>query len=120
MNLKNGYKVLYEVLDTTDGTTKRVFKASKTNNIADAETILSVDAGTYKLVYEKDGKFYGSVEKVPTESDHCFTELDAIFAVAEAVETPDEIEPQTIDEVIKETEEIDSEEELPEADPEEV
>ena len=86
MNLQNGYKVLYE--KTADG--KRTFYASKTGfpTIIDdaiiddkiAETVI----GQYKLIYEKDGQFYGSETGLPTADDHCFTEFDKIFKVADA------------------------------------
>lgn len=78
MNLQNGYKVIYE--KAADG--KRTFYASKTGVFADAEVIAEANIGEYKLIYEKDGQFYGSLTGVPTADDHCFTEFDKVFKVA--------------------------------------
>jgi hypothetical protein len=47
MDLQNGDKVIYKVA---------------------AE---AVAAGKYKLVYEKAGKFYGSLSGIPAETDNC-------------------------------------------------
>ncbi len=79
MNLQNGYKVIYE--KAADG--KRTFYASKTGVFADAEKIIEATIGEYKLIYEKDGQFYGSESGIPAEGDHCFTEFDKVFKVAE-------------------------------------
>ena len=86
MNLQNGYKVIY---DKAAGG-EHVFCASKTGVFADAEEILRVAAGEYKLVYEKDGHFYGSKTGIPTEGDYCFIEFDKVF-VANSEEP--EVEP---------------------------
>ena len=92
MNLQNGYKVIYE--KAADG--KRTFYASTTGVFADAEVITEATIGQYKLIYEKAGKIYGSESGVPTEGDHCFTEFDKVFEVAEeesnedVTETPEE------------------------------
>lgn len=76
MDLKNGYKVIYDV--AKDG--KRNFYASKTGVFADAEPIFTeVETGDYKLIYEKDGMFYGSTTGVPTADDVCFEELNKVF-----------------------------------------
>ena len=75
MNLQNGYKVIYE--KAADG--KRAFYASKTGLFADAELIMEATIGEYKLIYEKDGKFYGSITGFPAEGDKCFEELRAVF-----------------------------------------
>lgn len=84
MDLKNGYKVIYDV--AKDG--KRNFFASKTGVFADAEPIFTdVEIGDYKLIYEKDGMFYGSTTGVPTADDRCFEEFNKVFVegyVAEA------------------------------------
>lgn len=75
MNLQNGYKVIYE--KAADG--KRTFYASKTGVFADAEKIVEATIGEYKLIYEKDGKFYGSASGIPTADDYCFEEFRAVF-----------------------------------------
>ena len=83
MNLQNGYKVIYE--KAVDG--KRTFYASKTGVFADAEKILEATIGEYKLIYEKNGQFYGSTTGIPTEEDYHFVEFDKVFKVAEETET---------------------------------
>ena len=55
MNLKNGYKVLYEVIEDS----KRVFKASTTGLFKDAEEIVSYDIGAFKVVYQRGNEFFG-------------------------------------------------------------
>ena len=79
MDLKNGYKVVYEVIETRGEDKVRVFKASKTGVFADAEVIAEAKIGEYKLIYEKDGNFYGSVSGLPTEADTCFEDFDKLF-----------------------------------------
>ena len=77
MNLQNGYKVIYE--KAADG--KRTFYATK-NVVCDPtvdDKILEATIGAYKLIYEKDGQFYGSTTGIPTENDRCFTEFDKVF-----------------------------------------
>lgn len=75
MTLQNGYKVLYDT--AADG--KRTFYASKTGLFKDADIIAEAIIGEYKLVYEKDGNFYGSTTGIPAEGDHCFEEFRAVF-----------------------------------------
>lgn len=79
MNLQNGYKVLYE--KAADG--KRTFYASNTGLFANAEVIAEFAMGEYKLIYEKDGKIYGSTTGIPAEGDYYFKEFDKVFADAE-------------------------------------
>ena len=89
MNLKNGYKALYEIIENREDGKYRTFKASKTGTFADTkqeQPILEVKAGTYKFVYEKDGKIYGSTTSIPAadsngQSDFCFTDngFDAVL-----------------------------------------
>ena len=92
MNLQNGYKVIYE--KAVDG--KRTFYATK-NVVCDPavdDKIIEATIGEYKLIYEKDGQFYGSTTGIPTENDHCFTEFDKVFKVAvEETPTPAAEEP---------------------------
>jgi hypothetical protein len=82
MNLQNGYKVVYE--KAADG--KRTFYATNNPkcdpNVDDK--IVEATIGEYKLIYEKNGKIYGSTTGVPADSDRCFAEFDKIFK--EAVE----------------------------------
>lgn len=75
MNLQNGYKVIYE--KAADG--KRTFYASKTGLFKDAEVIAEATIGEYKLIYEKNGMFYGSTTGIPAEGDYCFEEFRAVF-----------------------------------------
>jgi hypothetical protein len=83
MTLKNGYKVIYEVIENREGAGKtRVFKASKTGVFADAEVIGEAKIGEYKLIYEKDGKIYGSTSGIPsddTANDFCFEDFEKVF-----------------------------------------
>ena len=56
MNLKNGYKVMYEVVEGSD----RVFYASKTGSFSDKERIASYPIDSVKVIYQDvDGKLYG-------------------------------------------------------------
>ena len=91
MNLQNGYKVIYE--KAADG--KRTFYASKAGVFADAEKILEATIGEYKLIYEKNGQFYGSVSGIPAEGDYCFEDFDMAFKAAE--ETPEDETPDTFE-----------------------
>ena len=90
MTLKNGYKVLYEVVEDDN----RVFKASKTGSLADADIISTIAKGTYKIVYEKAGKLYGGTSNVPTAEDIELTDFDAIFVEAVEEVTPANAEPE--------------------------
>ena len=84
MNLQNDYKVIYEKI--VDGT--RIFYATK-NNVCDPsvdDKIVEARIGDYKLIYEKDGRFYGSLTGIPASTDYCFVEFDKVFKVAEEVE----------------------------------
>ena len=86
MNLQNGYRVIYE--KTADG--KRTFYATK-NVVCDPsvdDKIVEATIGEYKLIYEKDGSFYGSTTGLPAENDYCFAEFDKVFKVAEEPATP--------------------------------
>lgn len=118
MNLQNGYKVIYE--KAADG--KRTFYASKSGVFEDAEAIVEVNIGEYKLIYEKDGKFYGSASGLPTENDYCFEEFRAIFeegyvkdATVDENETPEDENPED-ENPEDETPENETHEEEPEED----
>ena len=89
MDLKNGYKVIYEVIENRDDGKVRTFKASKTGKFTDATDIATVKIGEYKLIYEKDGKFYKSASGIPSAEDTYFEDFDQIF-VEEAAGEDDE------------------------------
>lgn len=86
MNLKNGYKVIYEKV--ADG--ERTFYASKSGVFADAEQIgEAIEIGKYKLIYEKNGKIYCSENSVPAfdengePTDTTLEGFDKIFVETE-------------------------------------
>lgn len=101
MNLQNDYKVLYE--KAADG--KRTFYASKTGLFEDAEVIAEIASSEYKLIYEKNGKIFGSITGVPAADDYRFAAFDAVLATATeatdvaSVEDPaNEVEDEPVDE----------------------
>lgn len=76
MNLKNGYKVLYDAVDGTE----RVITASKTGTPEGAEEIIRAAIGEYKLIYQNaEGKICGSETGIPASNDKVFTEFDKVF-----------------------------------------
>ena len=97
MNLKNGYKILYA--EAASGW--RTFFADKLDGTAADQIGDAIKIGKYKLVYEKDGKFYGSTSGMPTKGDDCFEAFDRIFK--EATEEP-VVEPTNIDNKVEEDE----------------
>jgi hypothetical protein len=94
MELKNGYKVIYEV--AADG--KRTFYASKSNVYPTAEDveIASFNDADYvgKVIYEYKGDFYVSNGSVPAydkdgvPTDTKIEGFDQVFKKADAVQTP--------------------------------
>ena len=85
MELKNGYKVIYDV--AKDG--ERSFYASAAGKFEGADLIATAKIGEFKLIYEKGGRIYGSASGIPAEGDHCFEAFDAVFVEAEdEEETP--------------------------------
>ena len=89
MELKNGYKVLYDKVDGEE----RVILASKTESPEGAEEILRATIGEYKLIYQNaEGKICGSVTGIPATDDKVFTEFDTVF-----VETTSEEETPELD-----------------------
>ena len=96
MNLKNGYKTLFEVIEDS----QRVFLASKTNLFIDAEEIARFDIGTYKVVYQRGAEFFGidaeGVETKLVAFDKIFIEDEEEVDVAEVTES----DPATVDEPI--------------------
>ena len=106
MELKNGYKVIYEKI--ADGT--RAFYASenvKCDPTVD-DKIIEAEIGKYKLVYEKAGRVYGSESGIPTDGDFCFEGFDKVFVEAVAGEESDAIndEPTVEPDVVVEPENI--------------
>lgn len=79
MDLKNGYKVIYDV--AKDG--ERSFYASESGKFEGADLIATATIGEYKLIYEKDGQIFGSATGIPAAGDHCFAEFNKVFAEAE-------------------------------------
>jgi hypothetical protein len=81
MKLENGYKVLYATPvkdEATDKVVKFVVSASDTGLFDDAKEILVVAKGSFKLIYEKDGKIYASEKNIPTDNDKALA-LDEVF-----------------------------------------
>ena len=112
MNLKNGYKVMYEVIEGSE----RVFLASKSGLFADADEIARFALGSYKVVYQRGSEFFGiDAEGVETRLEA----FDAIF-----VESVTDVPTEEEEEVETPTEEpeatTDTEEEIPTEGTEEV
>ena len=89
MKLQNGYKVLYAVAE--DGV--RSFYASATGKFEGADLITTATIGEFKLIYEKDGRIYGSASGIPTEGDCCFEDFDAVFVAADDEEKTEQDTP---------------------------
>jgi hypothetical protein len=117
MNLQNGYKVLYEKI--ADG--ERTFFADKMDGTEAAQIGEAIEIGKYKLIFEKDGKIYGS-ESGKTEDGVCLEAFNKVFIKAsdEVVEepVPANVEPDDNGNKPESTAVIEDEEEL-EANPEE-
>lgn len=81
MELKNGYKLVYEVVENG----VREFRASKTGvPAADDYVITSNTIGANKLIYEYKGNFYGTGDNfIPTYNENG-TPADAALISAEA------------------------------------
>ena len=91
MNLKNGYKTMYEVIEGTS----RVFYASKTGLFEDADEIVRYEIGSFEVVYaDADHKLYGvdaEGSKVYLDAiNNLFTESEASDEVAEITEVEEE------------------------------
>ena len=56
----------------SDGTTS---DTTSTNTVS-GDIAISSD---YKIIYEKDGRFYGSLTGIPAEGDYCFKGFDKVF-----------------------------------------
>ena len=79
MNLQNGYKVIYEKI--ANG--KRTFYATKNVKCDPTvdDKIVEATIGEYKLIYERDGRFFGSLTGIPSTEDYCFENFDKVFKV---------------------------------------
>lgn len=69
MELKNGYKVLY---NGTDG----IYASKELQNVEGKAVVYKsaadgsvVDPKTFKLIYAKGVELFGSIKEVPTEAD---------------------------------------------------
>lgn len=118
MELKNGYKLIYEVV--VDGV--RSFRASKTgapvvdNEELDIE-LFKTKIGEYKLVYEYKGNLYGATEGIPAydengvPADVCLTDTEnfrRVFVEGYEVAEPDVVE-DAVEDVVETTENDESE-----------
>lgn len=67
MKLENGYKLIYEVVDNG----VREFRASKTGVPTDDDFVITSNTiGANKLIYQYEGKFYGTGDNfVPTYNE---------------------------------------------------
>lgn len=99
MTLTNGYKLVYEVINTVDGT--RTFKASKERYpTQDDVTILEREISN-EFIYEYKGNFYVASDNIPSydedgvPTDTCisdnesFREVFGLGAEADVTETDD-------------------------------
>lgn len=124
MNLKNGYKVLYDAVDGAE----RVITASKTGTSEGAEEILRTAIGEYKLIYQDaEGKICGSATGIPAADDKVFAEFDKVFVEATSEEEPpvsdpveeSQVETPVVEPEVPETPAVNETEEEPTVDPEE-
>lgn len=119
MDLKNGYKVIYEKV--ADGV--RTFYATK-NVKCDPKVddkIVEAEIGKYRLIYERDGQFYGSETGIPADGDFCFEDFNKVFVETttepKAISEDEPAVPVVEPEREPETPVVEDEEE-PEVDPE--
>lgn len=71
MELKNGYKVIYDIASNNE----HVFYASTSGLFDDkCKEICRLTGGQYKLIYEKNGQFFGSASGIPTADDKPISE----------------------------------------------
>ena len=111
MNLKNGYKTLFEVVE--DG--NRIFYASKTTSIEDAVEVASYPVNSVKVIYQdKDHKFYGinkdgsavNLKAINTFFTEEPKELPPVADDSEKVEAPDEVPGEAVTEPEEKGEEV--------------
>ena len=105
MDLKNGYKTIYEVVEERDGKKCRVFSAVKADGTV--TEICVVPCGEYKLVYEKDGAIYGS--KTGRVEGAIKLNFDEVFVTGTTNTTEEPEVPATTDPVIPAHDETDPE-----------
>lgn len=105
MKLENGYKLIYEVVDNG----VREFRASKTGVPTDDDFVITSNTiGANKLIYQYEGKFYGTGDNfVPTYNedgtpaddalitDEAFAEVFVAKTVEEETDEPSKDEPST-------------------------
>ena len=119
MNLKNGYKVLYDAVDGAE----RVITASKTGTLEGAEEILRTAVGEYQLIYQDAAhKIRGSVTGIPAATDKVFTEFDKVFVEATSEEetpAPTKVDEPVVEPEVPVTPVVEETEEEPTIDPEE-
>lgn len=96
MDLKNGYKVIYENVTKNDEVTTKTLYATK-DAICDPTTNEDVAVaefvdGAYKLIYEKDGKIYGSETGIPAADDKtvCLDGFNKVFVEETETESGDD------------------------------
>lgn len=87
MNLKNGYKVMYEVINDNS----RVIKASKTGCFEDADPITTITKN-YKAVYQRGTDVIGKLADGTEEK----IDFDAVLKEAspEDIPAPTNLDPQ--------------------------
>lgn len=90
MELKNGYKLVYEVVEGG----VREFRASKTGvPAADDYVITSNTIGANKLIYEYKGNFYGTGDKfIPTYNEDGTPADEALISAEAFAEVFGEVE----------------------------
>lgn len=91
MELKNGYKVLFEEVIEENGKKIRVFKATKDGKSEGADEIARIEIGKYKLIFEQNGKFYGSTNGLVAgaeELDFSKVFVEEVQSVSEVIEEP--------------------------------
>lgn len=119
MELKNGYKVLYDKVDGDE----RVILASTTGSPEGAEEILRTAMYEYKLIYQNaEGKICGSATGIPASDDKVFTEFDKVFVEATSEEetpAPTKVEEPVVEPEVPATPVVDETEEEPTINPEE-
>ena len=106
MNLKNGYKVMYEVIE--DG--KRTFLASKTGVFADAEEIASFEFGAYKTVYQTVEGLFGRTKDGADVRLEAFDKVFVETVEDEGTVTPEDTTETTDEPIVPDEPETPSEE----------
>ena len=85
MNLKNGYKVMYEVIEDSN----RVFKASTTGLFEDAESVATYAIGAFKAIFEdEEHMLYG----IDAEGAKIYLDdINALFVEGDATTDTEEV-----------------------------